>query len=202
MEKMVGGILLTEEMKVISQNVNVSWEWYDEKQGTVKWTFKNNFTTVKSFLLYRNSYYFGNAFWPVYLNNPQFNEKFAVAAVPLVDRGAANNSAPLCIAEFKDGKEIVCFLFTLSPGQKWSMLEGGFSVTFPPSSYSASLVKVNPASEFCIKYDPTQVTDWDQQTGTTYAGYSPNPSTFQSIMVQAETKYVSLFADVINKGKC
>ena len=67
---------------------------------------------------------------------------------------------------------------------------------------SASLVKVNPASEFCIKYDPTQVTDWDQQTGTTYAGYSPNPSTFHSILVQAETKYFSLFADVINKGKC
>ena len=202
MEKITGGIILTSDMKAKSQNVNVSWTWYNQSQGTVKWTFTNNFSTEKSFLLYRNSYYFGNAFWPVYINNPQFNEKFAVSVKPLTDNGTANNSAPLCIAEFKDGKEIVCFLFTLSPGQEWSMLEGGFSETFPPSDYSASLVNVNAAAEFCIQYDPTQVTDWDQQTGTTYAGYSPNPSMFQSLLAHAETKYVSLFNDVIKKGKC
>ena len=73
MTRFQGGILLTEEMKISSENVNVSWSWYDQAQGTVKWSFKNNFTAVKSFLLFRNSYYFGNAFWPVYINNPQFN---------------------------------------------------------------------------------------------------------------------------------
>jgi len=197
-----GGILLTDEMRINSENVNVSWAWYNETQGTVKWSFKNNFTTVKSFLLFRNSYYFGNAFWPVYLKNPQFNEKFAVSVAPLPDRGTANNSAPLCVAEFKDGRRIVCFIFTLSPGQEWSMLEGGFSKSFPPGGYSASMVMVKPSAEYCIEYDQTQVNDWDQQTGTTLTGYSPNPSVFNSVTAIAETEYVTLFADVIKKGKC
>lgn len=202
MTRFQGGILLTEEMKISSENVNVSWSWYDQAQGTVKWSFKNNFTAVKSFLLFRNSYYFGNAFWPVYINNPQFNEKFAVSVAPLTDNGTANNLAPLCVAQFPGGKEIVCFIFTLFPGQEWSMLEGGFSLSFPPSGYSASVVSVKPVSEFCIQYDPTQVTDWDQQTGTTYSGYSPNPGTFRSVTAEAVTQYVSLFSDVIKKGKC
>ena len=82
------------------------------------------------------------------------------------------------------------------------MLEGGFSLSFPPSGYSASIVSVKPVEEYCIQYDPAQVTDWDQQTGTTYSGYSPNPDAFQSITAAATTQYVSLFSDVIKKGKC
>lgn len=202
MKRFHGGILLTDEMIINSENVNVSWAWYNVTQGTVKWSFKNYFTTTKSFLLFRNSYYFGNAFWPVYINNPQFNEKFAVSVSPLPDKGTANNSAPLCIAEFKDGKKIVCFIFTLSPSQEWSMLEGGFSESFQPSGFSASIVSVKPSAEYCIEYDQTQVTDWDQQTGTTLTGYSPNPSVFKSVTAVADTGYVTLFADVIKEGKC
>lgn len=195
-----GGRIL--EKRVSADQIKVSWKWISESEGTVEWSFVNDGLGETSFLLYRNGYYFGNAFWPVYLNNPQFNESFVSTPVPLVDKGVQNNSAPLCVATFGNGKSIVCFLFTLSEGQKWSMVEGGFSQSMPPENYSASVVKLRGSFQFCITYDETQVEDWDQQTGTKYLGYSPNPSPFIAQQVEASSTYVELFADVIKKGSC
>ncbi len=198
--KIVGGRIF--EKRLVSDQVSVTWKWINESEGTVEWIFQNDGLTDVSFLLYRNGYYFGNAFWPVYINNSQFNESFVSTPVPLTDRGTLNNSAPLCVATFGNGKSIVCFLFTLSTGQKWSMVEGGFSQNMPPADYSASVVKLKGAFQFCITYDETQVEDWDQQTGTTYTGYTPNPSIFVAQLVEAETNYVELFADKIKKDSC
>jgi hypothetical protein len=202
MSSFVGGIILEKKSSETLEGVSVSWSWYDQTNGTVEWSFTNNTTGTQSFLLLRNTYYFGNAFWPIYVNNSEFNEKFAICPLPLTDQGVGNNSAPLCVAEFTDKKKIVCFLFTLSPGQKWSMLEGGFSETFPPSGYSAILATVSGARDYCMKYDETQVTDWDSQTGTTYRGYEPNPNNFSSVKATVSSAYVSLFDDVITDNSC
>ncbi|MHB1441065.1 MAG: hypothetical protein ACYCSO_10055 [Cuniculiplasma sp.] len=202
MNRFAGGVILGNKLPETLDRVSVSWSWYDKINGTVEWIFKNNTTGIESFLLFRNGYYFGNAFWPVYINNSEFNEKFAISPLPLIDQGARNNNAPLCVAEFPDKKKIVCFLFTLSPGQQWSMLEGGFSESLPPSAYSVSLAIISGARDYCIKYDETQVSDWDSQTGTTYKGYEPNPSTFNTVKATVKTSYVSLFKDIVSDGSC
>ncbi len=200
MERIVGGII--REKNFVTTGVDVSWAWESQTNGTVKWTFKNLGSTDISFLLFRNGYYFGNAFWPVYLNNPQFNESFASSLTPLINNGSSNNSAPLGIANFPNGKKIVCFVFTLAPKQVWSMLEGGFSTSMEPSGFSALTVDVTGTSRFCITYDETQVVDWDNQTGTGYKGYSPNPSSFTSVLVNCKGTYVQLFKDIIVDGQC
>ncbi len=202
MTDVVGGIILEKRSPETLSEVSVSWSWHDVRNGTVEWTFKNNTSSVQSFLLLRNSYYFGNTFWPVYINNSGFNAKFAISALPLQDQAVSSNSAPLCVAEFPDKKRIVCFLFTLSPNQQWSMIEGGFSESFPPSGYSAVIATVTGAKDYCIKYDSKQVSDWDKQTNTNYKGYEPNPGNFSTVTAKVNSAYVSLFNDVITPGAC
>ena len=184
--------------------MNVGWSWHDEKGGVVEWTFSNSTKSKLSAVLYRSGYYFGNAFWPVYLNNSGFNTGFATSDSPLTDRGTENNSPPIMVVDFKGGQRIVAFVFTISPGQAWSMLEGGFvdgMVPEGPVCYSLSNLSTAP---FCIKYDEKQVSEWDGQTGTTLKGYSPNPKTFSSLsgVLPAASPYVQLFDDKIADGKC
>jgi hypothetical protein len=198
-----GGILPYAESKKQPDNLlKVSWSWYNQAQGTVAWTFVNGTSAVKSFLLLRNSYYFGNAFWPVYLNNKSFNVNFILEPSPLVNNGIASNSAPVAVITFPGKGEIVAFVFTLSTGQSWSILEGGFSVESPPSGYSLIPVTFNGTSVYCITYDKKQVSDWDLQTGTTLQGYTPNPSAFETATFVCNGGYVALFRDIINAGKC
>ncbi len=82
------------------------------------------------------------------------------------------------------------------------MIEGGFSEAFSPSGYSAIIANVSGAKDYCIKYDEKQVKDWDSQTGTNYTGYSPNPSTFNTVTAKVQSNYVSLFNDIITPGEC
>ncbi len=198
-----GGILpYLQRQKQPDNTLKVSWSWYNQAQGTVAWAFVNGTSSVKSFLLLRNSYYFGNAFWPVYLNNKSFNVIFAATPVPLVDNGIASNSAPIAVISFPGKEEIVAFVFTLSAGQSWSILEGGFSITSPPSGYSLLEVSFNGTSQQCITYDEKQVSDWDAQTGTSLQGYTPNPSTFYTAIFSCKGTFIALFKDIIKAGKC
>ena len=191
-------------VRAILEKINVSWKWYDEKNGTVQWNFSNSSSKKISAVLYRSEYYFGNAFWPVYLNNSGFNTSFTPTNSALVDKGVASNSPPLMVVNFTGGKSIVAFVFTLAPGQKWSMLEGGFVGGMVPENPVCYTLGSLSSREFCIKYDEQQVKDWDSQTGTTLKGYSPNPSTFLSLNGNApsDSPYVELFKDQINSGKC
>ncbi len=95
-----------------------------------------------TYVLFRNGYYFGNAFWPVYLQNAEFRTQFASSIKPLHDEGIEENSAPLFVADF-NGRYIVVFLFSLNPEQKWSILEGGFSDKEMPSNYAVFDVSRN-----------------------------------------------------------
>ena len=115
--KIVGGILpYKDRAKMIEQSGTVTWSWFNIASGTVKWTLENNYNVTKSFVLFRNSYYFGNAFWPVYLHNSDFNVKFLSGPEVLKDEGTSKNSAPIAVVDLND-KPIICFVFTLSPGQ-------------------------------------------------------------------------------------
>ena len=191
-----------ESQKKPDSTLKVSWSWYNQSQGTVNWTFTNGSTGTRTFLLLRNSYYFGNAFWPVYLNNKSFNVKFLTKPAPLVDNGVASNSAPIAVFSFSGKGAIVAFAFTLSSGQTWSILEGGFSTSSPPTGYSLVEVAFTGTTLECIKYDEKQVTDWDEQTGISLRGYAPNPSQFDTATFTCNGTFVTLFNDSISAGKC
>ncbi len=179
--------------------VEVSWSWKDQASGTVEWTFKNTSSVERNVLLFRSGYYFGNAFWPVYLSNPGFNVDWS-QNLPLTDKGAGSNSAPIAVVDFA-GKKLVCFVFTLLPAQSWSMLEGGFSGAHP-TGISAITVSFNGITDFCVEYDPAQVQQWDQQTGTKLSGYSPNPKSFKTAWYSCSAKFYALYNDVINSSPC
>jgi len=167
-----------------SQNVVVTWEWYDKSQGVIKWTFTNTGKAQESVILLRNGYYFGGAFWPVYVANSEFGVTWMNQVKPLVDNGAENNAPPIAPVTFSNGYTQVLFIFTLSGGQTWSMLEGGFNNIVPQLQGVYTLD--NPVLQtWCIGYDPQRVKDWDNQTGTTLQGYSPNPNTITAVVWQA-----------------
>jgi len=182
-------------------DVNVEWSWYDKPEGTIKWTFANNTDTQKSVVLLRNSYYFGNAFWPIYDANDEFHTKFVQKVEPLADDSTQTNSPPLFIGEV-NGKYIALFLFTLNPDQEWSMLEGGYVNGIEPTGIALYDVTDMQLEEMCVGYDNTQVTSWDSQTGTTLKGYDPNPSTMDVIVGKINGPYIQLFDDPISAGKC
>lgn len=186
---------------VSKSDMEVTWEWYDKPNGDIKWTFANNTDTQKSCVLLRNGYYFGNAFWPVYYANAQFKEKFALKAEPLADESTQSNSPPLFVGEV-NGKYIVAFLFTLSAGQEWSMIEGGFMDGVEPQGISLHDVTSMDVRHMCIGYDEKQVSDWDQQTDTTLKGYTPNPESMDVLVGTIGGAYIQLFDDPISVGDC
>jgi len=167
-----------------SQNVVVTWEWYDKSQGVIKWTFTNTGKAQESVILLRNGYYFGGAFWPVYVANSEFGVTWMNEVKPLMDNGVENNAPPIAPVTFSNGYTQVLFIFTLSGGQTWSMLEGGFNNIVP--QLQGVYTVDNPVLQtWCIGYDPQRVKDWDNQTGTTLQGYSPNPNTITAVVWQA-----------------
>ena len=207
MPKIAGGLLrpkiVTEAFS--SSEMQVSWKWYNEAQGLVEWTFTNPTDAIHTVILFRNGYFFGNAYYPIYEANLGFGVGWAKNLDALPDNGAQNNAPPIGIVEWPDGTRIVAFLFSIAPNSKWSMLEGGFSSIITPSGIALYDIAFNRTGEFCCKYDPQQVTDWDMQTGTNYQGWQPNPSTFTTVLVNAPTDapYVELFAgDSETDGAC
>ncbi len=207
MPKFAGGLL---RQKIVTETssangLQVSWKWYNEAQGLVEWTFTNPTNAVGTVILFRNGYYFGNAFYPVYEATPGFGVSWAQNLDPLVDNGVENNSPPIGIVQWASGQRIVCFLFTIAPNSSWSMLEGGFSSIITPSGIALYDVTLNTTGQFCCQYDPAQVTAWQEQTGTNYQGWSPNPSTFTTVLVNAPSNapYVELFSgDSETNGPC
>jgi len=194
-------------------SVTVSWSWFDQSQGIVEWTFTNQGSQRESVILLRNGYYFGGAFGPVYLanstplcstctNGKGFGTSWIYAEPiqggvslvngqipPLVDHGSpAANAPPMAPVKFSNGQWLnFAFIFTLDPGQTWSMLEGGFSTLMPPQPQGVYPVSLGYVGPTCVGYDPQRVNDWDAQTGTNLQGYSPNPNTFNIATVIAQS---------------
>jgi hypothetical protein len=207
-KKIAGGIINRshERVEASTQNIKVSWVWHKEQQGIVAWTFQNIGSQQATGILYRNSHYFGNAYWPVHQNNPGFGVAFATKLEPLADKSIESNSVPLGIVSWKqaDGsyKNIISFIFTLAAGQTWQMLEGGFSHVMPPQDISIYEVSSISESDFTIAYDQQHIDTWNQQTGNSDNGYEPNPNTFNAVQVLAppEAPCINLFDDSIGQG--
>ncbi len=191
--------LIISGVKPLLGRISVSWKWYDEKNGTVEYTFSNPGKSVRSAVLYRSGYYFGNAYFPVYLANKGFRTGWSENTT-LTENGVQNNSAPVAVIDFSV-KLMIAFVFTLSPGQQWSMLEGGFQ-SISPTDVTAYSVEFKGVADFCVEYDKEQVVDWDQQTGTTLKGYEPNPETVMTAYYSCSANYLQLFDDIVMRGKC
>jgi len=86
----------------VAGNGSVSWSWYDQGQGVVVWTMKNLTDKTRSFVLYRNGYYFGNAFWPLYTANAGFNVEFATELTPLPSGKVEESGAPLAVIDLNE----------------------------------------------------------------------------------------------------
>lgn len=209
-KKIVGGIVNrnNERAEASSPNLKVSWAWYNEERGIVAWTLQNISAQQTTGILFRNSYYFGNAYWPVYKNNPGFGVIFAANLEPLRDKSVQNNSAPLGVISWKqaDGpyKSIVAFVFTLFPSQTWQMLEAGFSHLRPPQNIRIFEVsRISEADSFTLAYDQEQVDAWNEQTGNSDKGFAPNPNVINTVQVLAppEAPFEQLFkGDSIHQG--
>ncbi|MEM4090985.1 MAG: hypothetical protein QXQ46_09660, partial [Thermoplasmatales archaeon] len=109
------GIAFTSGVDSISTDIYCSWSWYNELKGIVSWNFNNESNFQQTAALYRNGYYFGNAFWPVYLQTGLTS--WASRLSPLLQKSPERNTAPMGILDFGKGNRIVAFLFTLAPGQ-------------------------------------------------------------------------------------
>ena len=197
-----GGLILPKK-RVASTDVQVSWEWYEQNHGVVKWTFSNLGDSVASGLLFRATYPFGNAFWPIYEENPAFDTRFTLMATPLVDNGAENNSPPLAIFKNPDGSMFVAFVFTLNAGESWSMLEGGFVDGMTPD-YDGTTPVFIPASRissgtFIINWIPEQCQGYNQQAGTSLP-CPANPLSISSAVFSINAQVHPLFNDIINPG--
>ena len=203
-----------------------SVRWYDIKSGTAEWSFENRSLLLKSIVLLRNGYMFGDAFWPVYVANSNgrgastnLSDNFGVnwidtatSKIPLKNLGTAKNSMPIGLvttSSIKTGMDnsntTVAFIFTLGSMEKYSVLEGGFSPSMPPVIQEIFPVSLLYCGQACVGYDPQRVKDWDTQTGTSLEGYSPNPASVNTclFMLPEGSLFDTLkYADRFRLGTC
>jgi hypothetical protein len=194
---------LGNEAESISTSITADWTWNDKRSGIVAWNFKNSSMFQETVVLYRSAYFFGNAFYPIYLESGITS--WATLLTPLMNRGLNGNTMPLGVVDFGRKQRIIAFLFTLGPGQSWSVLEGGFSADSPPSNSVLYGVSLEKPGSFCIGYDQKQVSDYDMQTSTSLKGYSPNPDYVKTVEVSISSfaQYVQVFPkDSISDSPC
>jgi hypothetical protein len=205
--------------RIKNNAIQVTWVWWDQNAGTVKWVFTNLSNETQSFILLRGAeaynhvtedseiqtpYYFGDAFYPIYLHYKL--TQFATSQEPLIDSETLNaNVPPLGIIKIGD-KYLVAFVFTLKPKESYSMLEGGFvkigNTTVVP--YNPVAVKVVPmkTTEMCVGYNELAVAEYSAQIGEYTQGYSPNPKTYTTIVWKADGPFVQVFPSPVYPGKC
>ncbi len=203
--------------------MEVRWEWTNKSEGTIRWTFTNNSGEKQSAILLRGArrgsriieqqYYFGNAFWAVYLTEgwvewerydlplalPVFNPRLYGTAYD-VERYETRPPS-LGIVEI-DGQYLVALVFTLLPGTSWSMIEHGYTNGAEP--YNVKLVPVTYQGDHCfrVRYDPEEIQSFNQMYGTSIQGYQPNPSTVKVSTYKGQGPYIEMFNDQIEKTEC
>ncbi len=203
--------------------MEVKWEWINQSEGKIRWTFTNNNGQTQSAILLRGAkrgsqvieqqYYFGNAFWAVYLTAgraewEKYNMPLTLPVYYAGFLGSIFQSKPfierppsLGIVEI-DGQYLVALVFTLLPGTSWSMTEYGYTNGTEP--YNVQLIPVTYKGDYCfkVKYDPEEIQWYDQLYGTSIQGYQPNPSTFKVSLYQGQGPYIEMFNDQIEKTEC
>lgn len=203
-----GGLILQKKV-----SAEVSWKWYDQSQGIVEWDFKNTGTATASFLLQRGAslagqqfedYIFGQAFNVMYLYNGSLFGTSLLQSPPvsLVNNGIETNSPPMAVVDSPGGR-FIAFIFTLYPGEEWSMLEGGFQGGITPSNPVLIPVTVKNASPtvLCDLYNTEQCQGYNQQSGSNLP-CPPNPWQISAIIMQTDVNVPILIKDQITDGAC
>jgi hypothetical protein len=199
-------------------NVIVDWVWWNQNEGQVLWTFVNTSAQQCSVILFRDGYYFGGAFWPLYIKEG-FGLRTTLSSLGGNLFGPYYMHAPLGLVHFAGQAYIVVFIFTLDPGEAWGTVESGFTgkggqPTEPEGPLFA--VEVEPeggATNFCLQYDPQQVADYattaSNSFGSSSPAYEPNPNTFDFLPfkpvqpISAFEPFMALYpADVVQRGNC
>lgn len=204
MPRLRGNILTVQQIKTPT----AIWEWQNQAQGLVKWTFSNPNNRQVSVILVRGVeqngqvteiYPFANAFWPLYWHN--FGTQFIIhQPTPLIDTGLNTNQPPLAVIEGANGKMFVAFVFTLAPGQSWSMLEGGFQGC-QPAAISTLLANYARTVDVTIKYNEVQqCQQYNLQAGTNFS-CPKNPITVESAIFTVTGSPKPLITDPISMAK-
>ena len=195
-------------------SATVTWALTNPSQGQVTWTFTNTGTVTSSWVLVRGAalngvefenYPFGGAFNVVYLYNAPLFGTYLLAAPPqpLIDNGVANNVPPLGIMDSPSGRSLV-FVFTLTPGQTWSMYEYGFTNGYSPVNpvlYQAT-VSDSTSTSYCYTWNSQQCYGYDQQTGQNLP-CPTDPWTITGIRMSVTASLPLLFpADTLTSGAC
>lgn len=194
--------LISEQLA--AQPVEVNYTWYDKLKGIIQWNFKNTGSTTRSFILLRGIeennkvsevYAFGNAFYPLYYKN--FHIYFATKPEPLVNISVKTNSAPLAIMKNSNSTLLVAFLYTLSAGSNFSVLEGGWS-GIQPGGIKIVDAEFSGTGNFEIKYDEKQCTLYNEESDTDYP-CPANPFTVRSAIMNIDSNIKPLFNDKISR---
>ena len=189
--------------QAIENPVKVNYTWYDKGNGIIQWNFENTGSTTRSFILLRGItennkvseiYAFGDAFYPLYYKN--FNVDFVTKPEPLANVSARTNNAPLAIIENSDSRLLVAFLYTLSGGSKYSVLEGGWKGV-EPGGIKIVLAKYSGIKDFSIEYEKKQCTLYNEESSTDY-GCPDDPFTVKSALMKVNNPIKPLFNDTIS----
>jgi hypothetical protein len=108
----------------------------------------------------------------------------------------------MALVDAPTGKSI-CFIFTLAPGQTWSMEEGGFTGGIVPSNPQLIPVTVEngTAQQWCDEWNSEQCQGFNQQTGDNLP-CPPNPWTITTILMQTTAGIPILIQDTFTEGAC
>jgi hypothetical protein len=192
--------------QLIENPIKVNYTWYDRPEGIIQWNFENTGSTERSFILLRGItennkvseiYAFGDAFYPLYYKN--FNVDFVTKPEPLANISAKTNSAPLAVIENSDSTLLVAFLYTLSGGSKYSVLEGGWK-GIEPGGVKIVLAKYCGAKDFSIEYEKKQCTLYNEESQTDY-GCPDDPFKVKSALLTVNNSIKPLFHDIISTVK-
>lgn len=190
--------------------ITVDYTWYDRSQGVVQWNFRNTGSTTRSFILIRGVsqngnvseiYAFGDAFYPLYYQN--FNVDFVIHPESLKNVDVKTNNAPLAIIENSESEFLVAFLYTLSGGKSYSVLEAGWK-SIEPGGISVALAKYREIKNFKINYDKKQCTLYNEESNTNYQ-CPPDPFIVRSGMFSVDKSIKKLFNDsiiVVSQDNC
>ncbi|WP_337860036.1 hypothetical protein [Ferroplasma sp.] len=189
--------------QVAKQPVEVNYTWYDKAKGIIQWNFMNTSSTARSFILLRGIeenrkvseiYAFGNAFYPLYYKN--FHVNFATKPEPLANISPETNSAPLAVINNSDSILLVAFLYTLSGGTKYSVLEGGWK-GIEPGGIKVVDAEFAATKNFEIKYDKKQCALYNEESNSDYP-CPENPFTVKSALMNVNNSIKPLFNDTIS----
>jgi len=113
---------------------------------------KNLSKQTRSFVLYRNGYYFGNAYWPIYVANAGFNVKFATELTPLPSGKVEENGAPIAVIDLNEpttplqvkSPQVITTAPTTTPSSPSVMptVTAGGTLTAPATGAAASTYSI------------------------------------------------------------